>query len=258
MPRRNKRVETYVPLDVTPESIPLPKIREPKYGFGRDRDNAAADQYRQQIRQERAERQAAARVDKAIDWSVCVVPGCGEQLVSWGSRLAFDNPKRRDSTMELPMCYPHMAVVWAELVGFHRKRGKFAEAIADVNEMIAARQAREDVQAKADHMARQDGDIYFIRLGELVKVGWTRDLFQRVKSYGASAELLVSYPGTRDDETNLHRQLRPALAKGREWYEDGQIIAAFIAEALAKYGQPRPFEFMWTQPKRIVAGKRHR
>lgn len=91
----------------------------------------------------------------------------------------------------------------------------------------------------------------------LIKVGWTRDICQRPRSYGASAELLVCYPATRDDETCLHRQLRPALAKGREWYEDGAIVQAFIDEALAKYGLPN-VDPMWTTPKPIVAGKRHR
>jgi hypothetical protein len=160
--------------------------------------------------------------------------------------------------MELPICHDHAAVVWNQLVTFHRKDEALGEAIADVNDLVAERARHEEAEEKAAFLAREDGDIYFVRVGGMVKVGWTRDLWSRLKSYGASAELLVSYPATRSDETNLHRQLRPALAKGREWYEDGQIIAGFIDEALAKYGQPPKFESLWTQPKRIVAGKRHR
>ena len=81
---------------------------------------------------------------------------------------------------------------------------------------------------------------------------------QRLKSYGASVELLALYPASRDDETNLHRQLTPARARGREWYEDGPIIQLFIDKALEQFGMPPSFDGLWTEPKRIVAGKRHR
>lgn len=254
MPRRNQRTETYIPLDMTPADVKTikPKVR-PIRSYGEiDR----IWEKRDHERQDRAERQQAARVDKAIDWSVCIVPGCGESLILWGG-MKHRNPARRDSTKELPICYIHSAIVWSELVHFHIKRDEFIDQIVEVNAQLSARLAREKVQKKADFLARQDGDIYFIKLNGMVKVGWSRDLRQRVRSYGASAELLVSYPATRDDETNLHRQLRPALAKGREWYEDGDVIQSFIAEALSKYGEPS-LVVEWTTPKRIVAGKRHR
>lgn len=254
MGRRNKRaVEVYAPLDLTPESIPKQKLRPIRSVNELDQ----IFEKRDHERQDRAERQAAARVNKAIDWTVCVVPGCGDQLMTWMNGQRHKVLERRDSSLEIPICYDHAATVWAELVHHHARRDKFIEAIADVNEGIASRYATEKVQEKVDFLKRQDGDIYFIKLNGLVKVGWSRDLHQRVRSYGASAELLASYPATRDDETNLHRQLRPALAKGREWYDDGDVIQAFINEALAKYGAPT-LTVQWTTPKRIVAGKRHR
>jgi hypothetical protein len=254
MPRRNQRSDEYVPLDLTVEtpkrkSSPSPNpfaqlSRDPYPGATRDKE-----------RVEKAERQRLARMNRGIDWNVCIVPGCGESLTPWRDPLTR-NSAHRDSRTELPICHDHAAVIWKQMAQF--KSPEFIDAIIKMNAAIAERAEREVVEEKTKFMARQDGDIYFIRIGGLVKVGWTRDLWQRLKSYGASAELLVSYPGTRTDETNLHRQLRPALAKGREWYEDGPIIAAFIDEALARYGMPPTFEGMWTQPKRVVAGKRHR
>jgi hypothetical protein len=245
--------ETYAPLDLTPTEIPA--IPEPKYDGSRYENERRRAEHRAEVARERVKRQAEARVNKGIDWSLCIVPGCGESLMWWG-KLEHDRPNRRDSTMELPICDKHAAVVWNQLVTYHRKSRALGAAIADVNEMVAARRKREDEADKVTFMAREDGHIYFIRLGGMIKVGWTRDLWQRVKSYGASAELLASYPATRSDETNLHRQLRPALAKGREWYEDGPIVAAFVAEVLDKYGEPPAVDWLWTQPKRVVAGKR--
>lgn len=251
MARKNRRRETYVPLDLTPDEIPTPPPPK-KIPTG---DGYFRHEHFDRERW-RAERQRNARMAKGIDWTICLVPGCGGPLTPWGQPLHRAN--RRDPALELPLCFQHQAVVWQMCVNFHLKNDRFIEAIADVNDRLAERiDAEEEQQARA-FADRQDGEIYFVRLGDLVKVGWTRDLWSRLKSYGASAQLLVSYPATRDDETTLHRQLRPALAKGREWYHDGDVINHFIAEALEKYGPPVQFEGLWTEPKQIVAGKRHR
>lgn len=250
MGRKNRRRrDTFVPLDLTPEQIPKPPA--PKmHPIG----NGSYRRERFDEGRWRADRQREARTQRGIDWSVCLVPGCGKSLLLWGSNPHPED--RRDVSMELPLCYDHQAVVWRMCITYYADKPEFAERVADVNERIAAREQREADAEKHAFMQRQDGMLYFIRLGDLVKVGWTRDLRSRLKSYGASASLLVAYPGTRDDETTLHRQLRPALAKGREWYHDGDVINHFISEALEQYGPPPTFDDMWTQPKRIVAGKR--
>lgn len=102
-----------------------------------------------------------------------------------------------------------------------------------------------------------DGHLYAVRQGNLIKIGWSREVSARVRGYGAGVEVLAVWPGTRDDETNLHRQLRPALARGREWYHDGPILADFVRGVLAKHGEPWVAD-TWTRPKTIVAGKHHR
>lgn len=251
MGRKNRRVDEYIPIDVTPperersarrpgDPIPIPP--------------RLSREERDRRTRERQDAQRQARIVRGMDWSVCIIPGCGRDLITWGRWVP---PTRRDPDLEIPICYEHAALVWNQLARFHAERNEFADAIVTVNEAIAARQDRVEQAAKVALMANTtDGTMYFIRLGGLIKVGWTRSLRSRLKSYGASAELLLTYPASRDDETNLHRQLRPALAKGREWYEDGQIIAHFLTEALEKHGPPEQPENLWTQPKRIVAGKR--
>lgn len=217
-------------------------------------DHHALNRAREMERQERAEAQANARIDGEIDWSVCLVPGCGAALVRW-SDVTWRG--RQDSTMELPMCYLHAAVIWHRAIGGNSRDPDMLEAVADLNEKHAERTREIQAARQAEHLARTDGDIYFVRLNHLVKVGWTRDLERRIKSYGASVEVLVYYPGTRDDETALHRQLRPALAKGREWYEDGPIVQRFIDDALKQYGTPT-LNVYWTKPKKDAVGTRRR
>lgn len=250
MGRKNQRRDSYVPLDLTPAEIPKPREGDPYEGWRQRRDRQA------EAYNERETRQRAARVANGIDWSVCIVPGCGEEIV-YGVFRRSSSENRRDPSLELPMCFRHSAVVVKMMIPDLVREARFVGAVADLNEELRKREKREEADAQAKFMARENGDIYFVRVGDLVKVGWTRDLWSRLKSYGASAVLLVSYPATRQDETNLHRQLTPARAKGREWYEDGAIIEHFINEALAKYGPPEQFEGLWTRPKKVVAGKRH-
>ena len=247
MGRKNRRRNVFVPLDLTP---PITSRRS----VNRRGDNPGPLRSGETDWQ-RAERQRIAAINKGINWEVCLVPGCGRSLKLYGEHEHLAH--RRNSELELPLCLHHLGVVWQMCVDDYTRRREFIEVIADVNERLAERKDRQHEAAKAAMLADVvHGDIYYVRVGGLIKVGWTRELGQRLKSYGAAAELLVSYPATRDDETNLHRQLRPALAKGREWYHDGDVIQHFIAEALSKYGPPETFEGLWSEPKRVVAGKR--
>lgn len=102
------------------------------------------------------------------------------------------------------------------------------------------------------------GQIYFVSVDGLIKVGWTTKLADRVRAYGPKAELLANYAATRSDEANLHRQLTPARFRGREWYDDCPLVRSFIDDAVAKYGPPRFSTAGWLAPKEIVAAKRQR
>lgn len=173
--------------------------------------------------------------------SICVLANCKRPV-----------DYRVDSATGI--CQLHAGLIWS--------RVEWRDANnSDVE--IVGREWRdyERVEARAKRTAGRRkptaaGEIYFVKVDELIKVGWTTKLHDRVRAYGPKAELLVNYPGTRADEAALHRQLTPARYRGREWYSDGQIIRAFVAEALEKYGRPRFERVDWTEPKRIVAGKR--
>lgn len=198
-----------------------------------------------------AQRQRDARADRSIDWNVCVIPECGRPL-TWHSETS----EQRDSTMRLPMCLMHLAVAHTQVS--RSSDPLILGAIATLMERRQAIAASREEQDKREFMARTDGTIYYIRLNGLIKVGWSRAINQRIASYGPQVEVLAIHAGTRADETNLHRQLKPARALGREWYEDGPILANFVADAVKRHGPPPPFETWLMKPKQIVAGKRHR
>lgn len=184
------------------------------------------------------------------------MPGCGAPLFTWGKRAMHPDPARRDCTVALPLCYSHLAIAYLQALPGHDDP-LLVEAVAEATERRAGHEQTEREKRKRAYLERIDGDIYFVRLNGLIKVGWSRDIEARLRAYGPSAELLCHYEGTRHDETNLHRQLRPFLAKGREWYDECPAIHDFINDAIAKHGEPY-LKAEWTQPKTIVAGKRYR
>lgn len=123
-----------------------------------------------------------------------------------------------------------------------------------------ARDYQRDENRKKRAVARRKptahGEIYFVLVDGLIKVGWTSKLADRIRAYGPKAILLANYPGTRSEESTLHKQLTPARAHGREWYHDGDILRMFVDQAIATHGPPRFQTVGWTEPKPIVAGKR--
>lgn len=208
---------------------------------------------RKQRRKER--RDEAAKRWRAIttEWAPCLAPGCKTQTA-----------KRLSNDVEFPICPNHAAAVW-QAIEMDDERYRDDYITDSIEAMVARRDAIRaerdaslaafEAEWKADLKADQvEGDIYFIRLGDLVKVGWSSNLHKRLKQYGASAELLAHYPAYRSDETHLHRQLKPSRAKGREWYHDDSTIRLYVLQAVAKHGQPT-VKVNWTQPKQVVASK---
>lgn len=248
MPRRNQRKPSeYAPLDLTP-----PRVRTPPpspYAPGEQRRGFIPQAERER---DRAARQRWARTNRGIDWSTCLVPGCGAALTiidAFSKGFSAHDPDRG-----LPLCDHHAIIVWRSVQQVSHLP-VVIEATYKVQSTLAEKYQAEEAEAQRAFMAREDGDIYFVRLNGMVKAGWTRDLPKRLKQYGASVEVLCHYPATRDDETHLHRQLKPALARGREWYEDGPVVQMFIEQALEKYGPPTA-SARWTEPKEIIGRRR--
>ena len=200
------------------------------YKFTNDPELAAK---RAEARRKRRE-EAIGRPSR---WVRCMIRGCTQDLTPEPGFVTQVCPGHAVEIWEVveqrdqhPYLREHLA---AEIA---RRDAVRAEARAAAKAEVAGELRKPDAQ----------GDIYFVRTNGFVKVGWTSDLLVRLRSYGPSAELLVHYRATRADETELHRQLKPALAKGREWYADGDVIALFIERALAEHGEPETRFAKWT------------
>lgn len=248
MSRKNNRDDRFAvrPLDLTPPPVLVPRPRALQPG-----ESAFKNRIKRQV--DSAERQREARIKNGIDWSVCLVPGCGNDLTFHGMP-AFRRPDSRDPAKVLPLCIEHALIAWQNV-----QMDKHEPLIIETNEMLLERAKAEEAEqqeaAKRRRRQSMNGHIYFVSINGLVKVGWSRDVHERLRAYGPLAKVLCIYPGSRMDETNLHRQLRPVLARGREWYEDCKVIADFVAKAVEQYGEPEVVD-SWTKPKEVIKPKR--
>lgn len=208
-------------------------------------------------RRERTERRIDERVAKAVDPSVCCIPGCETALWRPDSRLGILRSASPDPRVDeqLPLCPRHLTIIakqaerrWQD-PDIETARAKYAD------QFVHREIKRERDWERQWQNAGAEGQIYVVRQNGLIKVGWSSKLRSRLKQYGANVEILCHFPATRADETNLHRQLRPYLAQGREWYEDCQLIHDVVAGYVKQYGEPT-LQAHWTKPKPPVIKKR--
>lgn len=90
-----------------------------------------------------------------------------------------------------------------------------------------------------DRAKRGGGWIYYLRIGDRIKIGHTVNLRNRLGSYPPDAVLLCAHPGTRSDEAALHQLFQSYCEAGREWYGDRhQPILDHIARMVAEHGDP--------------------
>lgn len=131
----------------------------------------------------------------------------------------------------LPLCEGHAHDVWAEVEQWNdlAKKRKSRDAHQALeksrDDMLRERLARDESQRNAK---RQAGHIYYLRVGDLIKIGFTSDMETRMKQYPPNAILLAQHPGTRETERHMHEKFQPFLALRREWFTPCDEITAHI------------------------------
>lgn len=119
--------------------------------------------------------------------SKCLLGGCGRS-----TRLTF------------LVCDEHAVEIWG-----------IVESVKDT----PASPIPSNVVLPARPPSHLDGGwIYYLRLDEKIKIGWTANYIQRMKAYPPHARVIARHPGARADERDLHRSFKPSRVAGREWY----------------------------------------
>lgn len=76
------------------------------------------------------------------------------------------------------------------------------------------------------------GTIYFVRLGDLVKIGFTTNMARRMTVI-PHEEILGAKSGTMEDERRCHAAFKHLRVKG-EWFRAAPDLLAFIADVTSK------------------------
>lgn len=138
----------------------------------------------------------------------CPIPGC------------TDRPLKGEL-----VCTPHAVKIWARVQSI-----KGDPLIQNaITESVAEREQRMDEDERRRlEVSKTKGDIYYVRVDEKIKIGWSSNLGQRLASYPPHTVQLCDHPGTRADERDLHRTFKPSRASGREWYHPTPELMAHI------------------------------
>jgi hypothetical protein len=139
-----------------------------------------------------------------VQHPTCVWPGC----------------RKRPEDAQLPICDHHARQVHA------RVEARTGEA----------QPARFPSPPPA---ADRRGVVYYLLLGDRVKVGFTTNLATRLRDYPPHAHLLATEPGVKVLEAQRHRELRHSLTGGREWFAHSDEVQSHIAAVLAEHGPPK-------------------
>jgi hypothetical protein len=122
-------------------------------------------------------------------------------------------------TLDVPMCERHAIRVY-RAVAAHI-------ALADVDPSALAFDGGTPDLERSTRL----GSVYFVRLGDRVKIGFSAHLRKRMEVI-PHEEFLGRIPGTMRDEKNLHRRFAHLRTTG-EWFKADDELLTFIENATA-------------------------
>jgi hypothetical protein len=155
-------------------------------------------------------------------------------------------PKRAGMSYPgLPLCDAHVQIV-------HQRVMSVKNLVRDALAQRAAEQKAAD-EAKEPSL----GWIYYLLIGEHIKVGYASSLPARMMAYPPTSTLLAAHHGTLPDEAALHKRFRLHLAAGREWYHKAEPLLEHIASVVAEHGTP-PDPFKPRAVRQAKAGSLNR
>ena len=126
------------------------------------------------------------------------------------------------------------------------------EQAVRLSEMRGARERYE--VAKAELRQDRDGFVYYLRVGERIKIGYSVDVKRRMRDYPPGSELLAVEPGDRELETKRHQQFAGSRTDGREWFRPTADIFELVHEIVSVHGEPKRFAHHYrrnTEPVKV-------
>lgn len=126
--------------------------------------------------------------------------------------------------IEAPLCAQHAKKAWIE-IGQHYGLDLIEGELLCVDPRHARQRALHAAHYSKD---APDGLVYIIRMGNRIKIGFTRNLTQRMRDV-PNEEILAVFPGSMADEGALHKRFDEFRTVG-EWFTADPSIIAYAEE----------------------------
>jgi len=122
---------------------------------------------------------------------------------------------------------PCFQYVVTQLFGTHR-RGLLPTDPALLRRFVADVRTRFYVEQEREAAARAKCWVYYLRIGEHIKIGTARNLSARLVSYPPSTVVLAVERGSYELEAERLAQFAPHLAARKEWFHPHPDLLAHI------------------------------
>lgn len=174
----------------------------------------------------------------------CAWPGCKDDLKPFVHRESGNVLRIRVG----PLCLAHADAVAdavledrLRMADFEHHEMNHQHFDAERREQDQRRRSERRRSADAAFRGEQPGYVYYVEVGERIKVGYSVDVRRRMRAYPPGSVLLAVEPGSPDLERQRHRELAGCLLDGREWFRPDGVVLRQVAKVVDQHGDPSRF-----------------
>jgi hypothetical protein len=156
----------------------------------------------------------------------CQLPGCDKFTIRLAGR-------------SLGICDLHaMPVVQWSAIVMDEHEQRMLKADVEARRLHRERRFDRAEERRREKARTEPGWIYYLLVGERIKIGYTVDVRRRLRAYPPDSPLLALHPGTKQTEHDMHVKFAGSKAAGREWFLDTPEIRAHIKQVIEQFGEP--------------------
>jgi hypothetical protein len=125
--------------------------------------------------------------------------------------------------MPFPICAKHATELYYEM------RDRLARVKSEPLELLVRSFDIIDDERKHAAKVAFPEVVYYVQIGDTIKIGRTTDLPARMRSYPPHRKLLATEPGNGGLERRRHAEFADYLFSGNEWFTPGPRLIEHIA-----------------------------
>jgi hypothetical protein len=133
------------------------------------------------------------------------------------------------------LCFNHAFTVYLSI------HGEISSNLKRVHDEMAIAEMGPTLQGVATKAAYEEqSQVYYVRIGDYIKIGFTRNMTERLKSLRVDAsDVMATEPGGRDKERERHEQFADIRRGRKENFERTPELLTHIAKVRRENGKPK-------------------